>query len=121
MRHEVASGSSARRAVYEWFHAKRWNALTLDFAGTPYLPADDSEEAFITEHYWGYARQRDGSTVEYQVEHPRWSVFRATTATLDCDASDLYGPTFASVLCDPPSSAFIATGSAVTVRRGVRL
>jgi len=39
----------------------------------------------------------------------------------DDDASALYGPTFASVLCDPPSSGFIATGSAVTVRRGVRL
>ena len=125
MRHDVTPqgvpSSMTRRAVYEWFHAKRWNGLTLEFAGNPYVPADDSEETFITEHYWGYARQRDGGTVEYQVEHPRWSVLRATTATLDCDVARFYGSEFASFLCAPPSSAFIAEGSRVTVRRGVQL
>jgi hypothetical protein len=39
--------------------------------GTPTVPPDDSEESFITEHYWGYARQRDGATVEYRVESAR--------------------------------------------------
>jgi uncharacterized protein len=121
MRHQITPPAASRRAVYEWFHAKRWNGLTLDFAGTPYVPADNSEEAFITEHYWGYARQRDGGTVEYQVEHPRWPVLRATTATLDCDVSTFYGRAYASFLCGPPSSAFIATGSSVTVRRAIRL
>jgi uncharacterized protein YqjF (DUF2071 family) len=125
MRHDVsppaASPSSSRHAVYEWFHGGRWNGLKLEFAGAPYVPAEDSEEAFVTEHYWGYARQRDGGTIEYQVEHPRWPVFRATTATLDCDVSTFYGPEFASFLRTRPNSAFIAEGSAVTVRRGVRL
>jgi len=117
MRHEVTAG----RARYEWFHGDRWNGLALEFAGAPCVPADVSEEAFITEHYWGYARQRDGATVEYQVEHPRWSVWRATTATLDCDVASFYGSDLAPFLCGRPSSAFIADGSAVIVRRGVRL
>lgn len=125
MRHEVTPQavppSSSRRAVYEWFHAKRWNGLALEFAGNPRAPAEDTEEAFITEHYWGYARQRDGGTVEYQVEHPRWSVLRAISATLDCDVRSLYGPEFASFLSGPASSAFIAEGSRVIVRRGLRL
>jgi uncharacterized protein len=121
MRHGVTEAPSSRRAAYEWFHAKRWNGLTLDTAGDPLVPAEDSEEAFITEHYWGYARQRDGATVEYQVEHPRWAVVRATSAALDCDVASFYGSEFASCLCGPPSSAFLAEGSAVTVRRGVRL
>ncbi len=121
MRHQVAPTSAPRRVVYEWFHAERWNGLTLDFAGSPYVPGENSEEAFITEHYWGYTRQRDGGTVEYQVEHPRWPVLPATTATLDCDVSTFYGPEFTPFLCGPPSSAFIAEGSAVTVRRGIRL
>ena len=120
MRHRVTRTSS-QRTVYEWFHANRWNGLSLDFDGTPYVPSEDSEEAFITEHYWGYARQRDGGTIEYQVEHPRWPVLRATAATLDCDVSTLYGPEFAAFLHDSPSSAFIATGSPITVRRKVRL
>jgi uncharacterized protein YqjF (DUF2071 family) len=121
MRHRLAPTSCSQRAVYEWFHAKRWNLLTLDFDGTPYVPSDDSEETFITEHYWGYARRRDGGTIEYRVEHPRWPVLRATAATLDCDVSTLYGPEFASFLCVAPSSAFMAEGSPIIVRRKVRL
>ncbi len=120
MRHRLEA-ASPRRATYEWFHGGRWNALALEFEGSPSLPADDSEETFITEHYWGYARQRDGGTVEYKVEHPRWSVWRAAAATLDCDIASFYGPEFAACLCGTPSSAFLADGSAVTVRRGLRL
>src|SRR5262249_49467838 len=121
-RHDVAPpAGSDRHACYEWFHAGRWNGLRLEFAGTPSVPADDSEAAFITEHYWGYARQRDGGTLEYQVEHPRWTVWRVTRATLDCDVAAFYGPDFGSFLCAPPSSAFVAGGSSVVVRRGVRL
>jgi hypothetical protein len=55
---------------------------------------EDSEEAFIAEHYWGYSRQRDGATVEYQVEHPRWRVWRAEAAALSCDVAALYGAEF---------------------------
>jgi uncharacterized protein YqjF (DUF2071 family) len=125
MRHEVTGTregtSSPRRAVYEWFHARRWHRLSLDFAGDPYLPPEDSEETFITEHYWGYARQRDGGTVEYQVEHPRWAIWRAINAALDCDVAGFYGPELASFLSTSPSSAFMAQGSDVIVRRGVRL
>jgi hypothetical protein len=85
------------------------------------MPSPDSHESFITEHYWGYARQRDGGTAEYQVEHPRWPVWRALEATFEGDAEDLYGPQFAPFLRAVPISAFIAEGSSVTVRRGTRL
>jgi len=117
MRHAVSSG----RAAYEWRHGGRWHGIALDFEGEPYVPVEDSEETFITEHYWGYARQRDGATVEYRVEHPRWSVWRATTAALDCDVASFYGPAYAACLLGGPSSAFVAVGSPITVRRGVRL
>lgn len=121
MRHRVAKNLSPGRAVYEWLDGRRWNALTLEFTGTPHVPDEESEEAFITEHYFGYARQRDGGTVEYRVEHPRWPIWRATSATLDCDVSSFYGPEFASCLCGPPSSALLAEGSSVTVGRAVSL
>ncbi len=125
MRHAIAStphpAAPTRRAAYEWLHHGRWHRLTVDVDGAPAVPDDDSEEAFITEHYWGYARQRDGGTVEYQVEHPRWTVWRAAAATLDCDVTSFYGATFAPLLGGAPSSAFLADGSPVIVRRGVRL
>jgi hypothetical protein len=41
-----------------------------------------SEAAFITEHYWGYTRQREGGTIEYRVEHPSWQIWdRAEAAS----------------------------------------
>jgi uncharacterized protein YqjF (DUF2071 family) len=125
MRHDVRrepnGGPSVRSATYEWRHANRWNRVSVECGGAPYVPADHSEETFITEHYWGYARQRDGGTVEYQVEHPRWQVLRSTSAVLDCDVAALYGPAFAPFLSAPPRSAFVAIGSAVTVRAGLRV
>ena len=82
------------------------------------MPPDDSEETFITEHYWGYSQLRDHITVEYQVEHPRWNVWRADTASFECEAASLYGEEFADTLSGLPSSAFVADGSAVIVRKG---
>ena len=105
----------------------RWSA-----SGSPFRmrcvvsgPAADvvagSEEAFITEHYWGYAAQRDGGTVEYRVEHPRWRVHPVGERLVEGDLSALYGPAFGGVLSAAPTSAFVATGTPIIVRRGRRL
>ena len=80
-----------------------------------------SEAEFITEHYWGYAAQRGGGTVEYRVEHPSWRVWHAHAHALDADVATLYGPAFAASLTAAPRSAFVAEGSPVIVRRGVRV
>ena len=123
MRSQIALplDDSPGRAQYEWFHGAAWHRLTAEIVGEPQLPAPGSEQEFITEHYWGYSRQRDGGTMEYQVEHPPWRVWTATSACFDCDVVNLYGAEFAPFLCKPPTSAFVADGSAVTVRRGTRI
>ena len=86
----------------------------------PSVPDLESEESFITEHYWGYTKQRDGSTVEYRVAHPAWRVW-AVQSQLTRDMSQLYGEEFAQVLAGPPASAFLADGSAVIVYAPLRL
>jgi len=88
-------------------------------AGQAAVARQGSEEQFIAEHYWGYARQRDGSTVEYRVEHEPWKVWRARGWHLSGSFADFYGERFAPVLASAPSSVFVAAGSPVTVRRGV--
>ena len=110
--------SDSHGVTYRWRYRGRWNEVGLRAAGLPSLPGDGSEEAFVTEHYWGYVSQRNGSTLEYQVEHPRWRVWRAVDARHACDVASLYGPEFASALAAPPTSAFLAEGSEVLVRRG---
>lgn len=114
----VAINSSVE---YGWKLLGNWNSITVQTSGQPQPIADGSEEEFITEHYWGYARQRDGGTVEYQVEHPRWMARQCATSQLICDTEKLYGAPFAKALSDPPLSAFMAEGSDIIVRKGVRI
>ena len=89
--------------------------------GPPAPLVEGSEEEFITEHYWGYTAQRDGGTIEYRVEHPRWSVWRATDPVFDADVAALYGAAFVPFLAAPPVSALVADGSPIVVRRGRRI
>jgi uncharacterized protein YqjF (DUF2071 family) len=122
MRHrvELENGNLREGATieYAWRWRGRWNSLKAVTAGQPYFPAEDSEEAFITEHYWGYTARRGGGCAEYRVEHPRWKVWRVRDAALDCDVAGLYGEQFVEALSGPPNSAFIAEGSEVSVGGG---
>lgn len=106
---------------YAWRFNGLWHSLDAEMAGRPQPARVGSEKQFITEHYWGYARHSGGGTTEYQVEHPPWSVWRAEVPTVEIDAAGLYGAEFAEPLTRPPCSAFVADGSAITVRRGQRL
>jgi uncharacterized protein YqjF (DUF2071 family) len=106
------------RVEYTWTVADRPNLVAAEFQGEPKPLWPGSEEEFITEHYWGYVPQRDGSVLEYRVEHPPWRVWHATTARLDCDVRGFYGDSFSEALSHPPHSAFVAEGSAVSVFRG---
>ena len=123
MRHTLSAttAGSSPRVEYAWQHQGRWNRLVAQTTGELQAITPGSEEEFITEHYWGYTAQRDGGSLEYQVEHPPWRVQQVRESMLDCDAAELYGPTFGEGLSGKPSSAFVAEGSAVTVRRGVRI
>ncbi len=121
MSHGETRGPDSSRVTYEWRYRGRSQRLGATPVGEAVVPPAGSEESFIAEHYWGYVRRRDGSTAEYQVEHPPWRVWRASNPCLECDAVGLYGPEFADVLAGPPSSCFVAEGSPVVVRRATRL
>lgn len=106
---------------FDWKYRGTPSHLSVALANAPQPLHDGSEEEFIAEHYWGYAAQRDGGTMEYRVAHPRWSVATATDVSFACDIETLYGPEFVTPLTREPSSAFYATGSAVEVYDGVRI
>ncbi len=121
MRHCVSSVGDRTSASYEWRRGGAWEGVSATFSGPPASVSDDSEESFITEHYWGYSGRRGRSTVEYRVEHPRWRVWRAETSSLRCDVATLYGREFVEALGGEPSSAFVANGSSVVVEWGTRV
>jgi uncharacterized protein YqjF (DUF2071 family) len=121
MRHAIAASDTRRELRYEWRDAGAWRGIhaSTEGASAPLVPGSEGE--FITEHFWGYTRQRDGGTVEYRVAHPSWRVWTAADARLEGDLTPTYGADFAAVLSGPPRSAFVADGSAIAVHRPVRL
>jgi uncharacterized protein YqjF (DUF2071 family) len=125
MRHRIRESRAHDGTVdlveYEWRHASQWTRLAVEPVGPPQPLRAGSEEEFITEHYWGYTVQRDGGTVEYRVEHPRWNVWQVSRSVLEGNLIPLYGPAFGAILRNPPSSAFLADGSSVRVMMPRRL
>jgi uncharacterized protein len=121
MRHTVDLGGDGGAVEYGWRFGGRWCSVGARVSGAPKPLVAGGEEEFITEHYWGYAAQRNGGTVEYQVEHPSWCVWTAADAWLDADVAALYGAEFAAPLAAPPSSAFVADGSPIIVRKPRRI
>ncbi len=122
MSHQIDPESSLARSVeYSWTFAGRQNSLKLTTRGEAQPLREGTEAEFITEHYWGYNKQKNGATLEYKVEHPRWRFCEVSDATLDCNVAGLYGEQFCDSLNDKPSSAFLAEGSSVMVYQGMRL
>lgn len=125
MRHTIEQNAALPEPYlfveYGWQFNRQWNSLQVKTTGSVQPLVSGSEEEFITEHYWGYSGQKDGGCVEYQVEHPRWQVWQVSECSLNCNVAGLYGPAFAEPLQAKPGSAFLAQGSAVAVRQGVRI
>ena len=97
------------------------NEIAID-ASPQYQPiTEGSEEEFITEHYWGYAKQRNNTTKEYKVEHPRWNVYPVTGYHIVCDFEGLYGNAFSFLQQSQPLSVLLAQGSEITVYNGNKI
>jgi uncharacterized protein YqjF (DUF2071 family) len=125
MRHslEVEAGTVQRDGAveYGWHYQGEWNHLRTVTQGAAQRLVAGSEEEFITEHYWGYAAQKNGGCMEYQVEHPSWRVWQVSESSLRCNVAALYGEKYAEALAGKACSAFVAEGSPIVVRKGVKL
>lgn len=121
MKHSWLMTEQGFEVSYQWKVRGEWNhmrALT-EKENTELVPG--SEEEFITEHYWGYTHVNDRCTGVYEVAHPRWKVHKVLSHSIHCNAAYLYGPQFAEALQQPPSSVFLAEGSAIRVMPGSRI
>lgn len=108
------------RFSYQWKFKGKLCELAADVGSVSRLPEPDSIEEFISERYWGYNKQSDGSTMEYKIKHPKWPIRHSNEVFLDCDVEGLYGTSFGKFLQNAPASVFTADGSDVIVYRGVR-
>lgn len=120
-RHRWEDSATELLVEYGWKADHLWQHLGVKADPEPKPLKEDSEAAFITEHYWGYARINDQRSTEYQVEHPPWRIHRVLEHDIQCDGTKLYGPGFGEAMSAPPLSVFMAEGSKIIVREGKKV
>jgi hypothetical protein len=100
--------------LYGWQLRNRWHTVGARAVGGAALPAPRSFDEFVTIRPWGYNGKRGSDTLEYQVDHPAWKVWRVEDLRLDADLSELCGSELGRQL-KTPASKLIAEGSSVTI------
>lgn len=125
MKHEYQI--SARRkeerfsVSYFWRFNDGWNEISAKTKGIPYEPKKQSLERFIAERYWGYSGLASTQVLEYQVEHPTWTLREVGDIVVDGKLSDFYGKTIGGLLKSTPDCAFLANGSDTRLYAPVKL
>jgi uncharacterized protein len=119
--HRIRLSSESLTVGYGWDLGGRSHSLSVEAAPIPHHILANSEEDFITEHYWGYTKRSDGTTSAYQVEHPSWQTYKPRSYEIAVDFGLLYGQSFAFLTDQWVSSVLLAEGSAVSVHSGSRL
>lgn len=119
--HSYKLMASSLSVEYWWKFGSRSHTFSAIASPTPIDITSGSEEEFITEHYWGYTRRSNNRTSEYEVQHPRWQMYRLSDHKIDVDLERLYGSTFDFLNDQPASSVLLAEGSPVSVSSGAHL
>jgi len=117
---EGVERGEAGHLYYGWGPFGRRLALSASIGGPPALPAMESLEQYITDHYWGYNGRKGRPSTEYRVDHAAWRVWPARSVALEGNVYEIYGDALGDCLTKPPHSAFVAEGSPVSVFKGVR-
>lgn len=104
--------------AYFWSVARQKFAITATIRGAPAPPPPASLAEFITDRTWGYARTREGRTLEYHIGHPRWPVWLPESCSVDGPMHMVFGSAFAYLFAAPPASTFVATGGNVSLFAG---
>jgi len=117
MSHSWTTSDDNLTVEYKWKKG-RWNSIKIITDKEASSIQDNSEEEFITEHYWGYTKISNEKTSEYGVEHPKWDVYKTKDYLIDVDFGDIYGQDFNFLTFENPKSVFLAEGSEIRVKDG---
>jgi uncharacterized protein YqjF (DUF2071 family) len=104
-----------KKIRYEWKINKQWNHLEVNTSAVSEPMVNNSIEAFIFEHYYGYTKITDNVSQEYKVNHPRWLINQVNDYSIQCDFKEMYGNDFSFLNSAQPDSVIFAEGSPVTV------
>lgn len=123
MNHAITHNAQELKVSYNWKKKNQdFNTMWIKASALPKDIEPNSEEEFIFEHYYGYNKLNETTTIEYSLAHPRWQVFPVTDYKLDYNVEQLYGAAFVPFLQDiKPRSVYMAKGSNVSVKFPVKI
>jgi uncharacterized protein YqjF (DUF2071 family) len=93
-KHRLHCDEKTMEVGYSWKHAGDWDHIVLKAELQPTPIPEESEEEFITEHYWGYTQLDNLITSEYEVQHPRWQTYPVIKHQVKVRFGELYGAEF---------------------------
>lgn len=118
MKHSISQKGELLTVEYSFKIKNNWNSVSAIADSKPISFKVDSLEEFITEHYWGYNRWNENTTLEYGVEHPQWLTYPLNVVEIDCRFEDIYPAAFVPFLSQKYHSSLLAEGSSILVRKG---
>ena len=118
--HKWTEGDDTLTVEYGWKKGE-WNTVKVIADKTPVDIKPNSEEEFITEHFWGYTKINDFRTSEYEVAHPRWQIYPIKEYEINVDFKKVYGTDFEFLKDAKPVSVYLAEGSEILVKQGAKI
>lgn len=116
MKHSVLIEDKEVVLQYSWHWQGKDNLISANVVNQLWPIEPETKEAFIFEHYYGYAKVNTEVTNQYGVEHPTWNTYPVHSYKIDCDFENFYGADFSFLDNAKPASVFVAEGSPVVVR-----
>ncbi|MGF1638352.1 MAG: YqjF family protein [Cyclobacteriaceae bacterium] len=115
MSHTWHKDENERRVEYTWKKSGIENSISMQSSLASYEIEPNSETEFIAEHYWGYAKVNDRKSIEYEVTHPIWRIYKVEKHEINVDFGVVYGKHFDFLNELQPHSVMLAEGSEITV------
>ncbi len=115
MKHSWEIGEENLKVGYQWKKNKKWNLIEVEAENKPMSIEENSVIEFISEHYWGYAKETATKTTEYEVRHPKWEYYPVINSNIEIDFKATYGTNFEFLREVTPTSIMLLEGSEISV------
>ena len=120
MKHTWSLEDNKLEIEYNW-KKDRWNSFKVTADATQLSLVENSKEEFITEHYWGYTKAGPNLCSAYEVQHPRWNMYKVLDYNIDVDFEKIYGADFSFLDKSIPGSVMLAEGSEIIVKSAYKI
>ncbi|WP_028871066.1 YqjF family protein [Psychroserpens burtonensis] len=115
MKHHWSENDNSKNFEYQWKLKNKWQSISVETATEFSSIPENSEEQFITEHYFGYTKYKT-KTFEYEVVHPSWRQLKVNNYVVNIDFEGNYGSQFKHLENVIPTSVILAEGSKASVK-----